>query len=569
MTTSTSNPFDLDEDEKKSMEEMLGQAADPATFTRGSLINATVIHSDKELVYLDIGKKQEGQCSRAEFNEVPEPGSEIPVVVLDSSADGAVQLSKRDADRRRALENIREAAQNNLQLSGKISRQVNHGYIVEVDGLDLFLPLSHSDIKPRKNRFQPGQNIDFRILELKDTSAVISRRVVLEELNEAGWNELAAKHSEGDEVEGVVSKIVSFGVFVTIGPIEGLVHQSDIGWKRFPKFKGRFKKGEKVQVKILGMDRENNRLSLGIKQLSEDPWVWAQRELQVGTTTRGRVASITDYGAFIEIRDGLEGLVHVSELSWAKRPGHPKNYVTMGAEQEAQVLALDFENKRISLGIKQLRPDPWENVRQEFQVGQVLEGPVTAITKFGAFVRLKEDVEGLVHFSDYSWDDKINRSLFKKNDTVQFKILEINLAERRISCGVKQLTPSPYEALRKKYRNGDVVECTIKSLTSFGLFAELEPGYEGLIHLSNIPLKEGEKLEERFKVGDKIQAALQKIDAENKKISLSITAFEKRQERAIIDQYVKKDDSPSTSSLGSFMKDALERTASSRTPEKK
>ncbi len=558
MTPSTTNPFDLDEDEKKTMEEMLGQVQDPSTFHRGALIHATVIHADRELVYLDIGKKQEGQCPRSEFSEPPQPGSEVPVVVKDSSPDGPVQLSKKDADRRRALESIREASENNLQLSGVISRQVSHGYIVEVDGLDLFLPLSHSDLKPRKNRFSIGEHVDFKVLELKDTSAVISRRKVLEERNEAGWTELMARHSVGEVVTGTISKVVSFGLFVMVDGIEGLVHLSDLSWKRYPKFKGRYRKGEDVQVKILNMDRENNRLSLGMKQLSQDPWEWAQQELQVGTVVSGRVTSITDYGAFVELREGLEGLVHVSELTWAKRAQHPRNYVTLGQEVSAQVLGVDLESKRLSLGVRQLQTDPWTGLDKDFPVGSVHEGTVTSITKFGAFVKLREDVEGLVHFSDYSWDDRPDRNQLKKGDSVRFKVLELNPTERRISLGIKQLTPSPYEDLRRRFRNGDIVDCQVKSITSFGLFAEIESGFEGLIHVSNIPLAEGEKLEERYKPGDRVKAVLQKIDVENKKISLSIKAFEKKQERDIIDQYVKKGDGPSTSSLGAFLKGALQ-----------
>lgn len=554
----TATPFDLEQDEKNSMEEMLELIEDREDFTTNSLIQATVIDSDREHVYLDIGKKQEGRCRRAEFTDAPQPGVEIPVIVLSTTDDGAIRLSKKEAERRIAWQSITEAFENAIQMSGRISRVVTHGYIVEMEGLDLFLPLSQSATRVSpKNRFQVGKTIDFKILELKEKhrSAIISHRKVIEERNDASWNELMENYAPGNEVEGTITKIVSFGVFIQVGDIEGLLHQSDISWKKYTKFKGRFKRGQTISVIILSMDRENNRLSLGLKQFSEDPWEWAQRELKIGDVITGRVTSITDYGAFIELTEGLEGLVHVSELTWAKRVKHPKKYLQIGQELEATVLALDFDSRRISLGIRQLQEDPWENLTEEFRVGEVREGEVTSVTKFGAFVKLKEDVEGLIHFNDFSWDEKVNRKMLKKGDTCTFKVLDLDIKSRRISCGIKQLTPSPYELLRKKYKNGQILECKIRNVTDFGLFAELEEGFEGLIHISNIPLRGEQKLEDAYKVGDVVTAVLQKIDVESKKIALSIKAYVRKQDQEVFDQYMKKDDSPSTSSLGSFFKE--------------
>ena len=559
-------PFDLEQNEKNSMEEMLKLVEDTSSFSKGELIQATIIDSDKENVYLDIGKKQEGRCPRSDFVETPAPGAEIQVIVQQSSPDGPVILSKKEADKRHAWESIREAFENTVQLSGQVSKTVNHGYMVEVGGVELFMPQSQSTARsgPR-SRFNVGDKLDFKILELKEShrSAIISHRAVVEERNDTRWNELQEKYKVGDELEGVVSKIVSFGVFIEVAGIEGLLHQSDISWKKYFKFKGKFKRGQELKVKLIGMDQENNRLSLGLKQMGEDPWEWAQRELHPGDVVTGKVTSITDYGAFAEIQEGLEGLIHVSELTWAKRVKHPRNYLQTDQEIKAQVLAVDMDAKRISLGIRQLNEDPWTSVANDFQVGHDLEGPVTSVTKFGAFVQLKEDVEGLIHFNDYTWSDKIDRKMLKKGDSVRFKILDINQDERRISCGIKQLTESPFESLRKKYKNGDIIDCKVKNITTFGIFAEFDEGFEGLIHISNIPLRGNEKLEDHYKPGDPIKAILQKIDVNSQKIGLSIKAFERKQEREIISQYLKKDDSPSSSSpFGDFFKNQENETKS-------
>ncbi len=558
-------PFDIDQNELESMEAIMEKFDSAHTegtgdFSRGSLIEATVIDYDDRDVYLDLGSKQDGRCSRAEFEEgeLPARGSTIQVVVQNASGDGPVRLSKKEADKLVAWEELKEAFQENTRLTGKITQSVNHGFIVEMGGLNLFLPQSQANVKSKgKGGMGPGRKIDFKVLELKEKnrSAIISHRKVIEEISESHWNELLAAHNVGDEVEGEVTKKVSFGIFIKVKGVEGLLHQSDISWKKFAPFKDRFKTGDIVHVKILAMDRESNRLSLGLKQLTEDPWEWATRELREGDVVRGIVTNITDYGAFLEILEGLEGLIHVSELTWSKRVKHPKKYLKIGEEIEAKVLSLDLENKRIALGVKQLQADPWDRILDHVRVGDVLEGTVSSVTRFGAFVQVFEEIEGLIHFNDYSWNDKVDRKSIKKGDTVQFKVLEINTHERRISCGIKQLTESPYEILRKKYNKGDILPCKITGITSFGLFVGIEDGFEGLIHISRIPLEEGQKLEDVFTVGADITAVLLNIDPKEKKIALSIKAFEKKQEQDIISQYIKKDDNPSTSSMGSYFKD--------------
>ena len=550
-------PFDLDSDELESMQEFLNAFNGQDDLSSDGIIEARVLDTDERDVFFDVGHKQDGRCALSEFPDPPTPGDVVRVVVMASPQDGIVRLSRLEAERRLAWQQIREAREADASLRGRVVQQLKAGYILDCGGVHLFMPLSQSDIKTNlRNRYPVGQELDFKVLEIKDghRSAVVSHRQIIEERNDESWNELTAKYKEGDEVEGQVTKKVSFGVFVKVLGVEGLLHQNDISWKRYASFKNRFKVGESLQVKILSMDRENNRLALGLKQLSEDPWVWAAREIQVGAILQGKVISVTGYGAFIEFREGLEGLVHVSELTWSKRPQHPKKYVKVGSEVSVKVLAIDPEKKRLSLGIRQLSEDPWEVMGREIKVGDEREGRVTAITKFGAFVEIKDQVEGLIHFNDYSWDDRVNRKLLSKGDVVKFRVLDIDRAERRIACGIKQLSPSPFELLRQKHKKGAIIEGKVTRVAPFGLFVDIGDGFEGLVHVSRIPRIDDRKFEERFKPGDTVHTVLQSIDAEQKKISLSIKAYEQKKEREMISQYLKKDDSPGTSSLGSFLK---------------
>lgn len=556
----SSTPFDLAQEELASMEQILDSFDEKENHTKGDLLEAVVMDVYDKDVYLDIGSKQNGRCPISDFEIPPVKNDRVEVVVLRKHEDGMIDVSKKEADRRVSWQHVKSAFEEKAQVTGLVEREVKHGFIVKSGGVELFMPLSQSGVK-KGEKFKPGQTIDFKILELKDRyhSAIVSHLAVISERNDQSWKDLTEKHSVGDIVEGRVSKKVSFGVFVNVEGIEGLLHQSDISWKKFAPFKDRFKVNDVINVKILTMDKENNRLSLGLKQLSEDPWEWVKKDLEIGSTVRGQVTSITDYGVFLEIREGLEGLIHVSELTWAKRVRHPKKYLQPGQEVEAKVLSIDFEHHRIGLGVKQLQADPWDSIKGNISTGEILEGIVTSVTKFGAFVQIRDEVEGLIHFKDYSWDDKADQKMLKKGDTVRYKILDINIPERRISCGIKQLTPSPYEMIKQKYRKGEVIDCKVTGITDFGIFVDIGDGFEGLIHISRIPHKDGQKLDELYKKGDTLQAALLKIDTDEKKIALSIKDVEKRKEREIISSYMKQDDAPSTSSLGAFFKKDTER----------
>lgn len=562
-----STPFDLDQSELESMEQIMQsfqEAGSQNQTDTGEIVQARVIDFDDKDVFFDVGLKQDGRCPAAEFDNRPAIGDEIPVVIMEKTGDSMIGLSRLEARKRISWKNLLEAEKEKTTLSGKIAEVLKQGYIVESDGLNLFMPLSQSNLKSRlRNRFPAGKEIIFKIIDIKDRhhSAVISHRQILEERNDEKWRELLSNHKPGDIVEAEVIKRVSFGVFLSVCGIEGLLHSSDISWKKNASFKNQFQVSEKLSVVILEMDAEANRLSLGLKQLTEDPWLWAARELAVGDIIEGTVTSVTDYGAFIEIKEGIEGLAHVSELSWAKRQKHPKSYVSINEIVHAEVLALDCDEHRISLGLKQLQQDPWEQLQSTVKIGDIRKGKITSVTKFGAFVEIIPEIEGLIHFKDYTWEDRADHSMIKKGEEVEFKILEMNSRERKVGCGIKQLTKSPYQLLGEKYKKGSVIDGKIKSITKFGLFVEIGDGFEGLVHLSRLPENKNdpEKLEEFYKKGDEIKTVLQNIDANKQKISLSIKAFEQKQSRDLMKQYMKKDDSPSTNnSFAAFFKDKVE-----------
>jgi small subunit ribosomal protein S1 len=535
--------------------------AEERSFRRGEIIEAKILDVIDQRVYIDLRAKSDGYVPLSEFSEVPHRGSQISVLIKSKETDTDSDLlvcSKTEADARRGWETIKEAFSKNLQVTGKIeTEEKGKGFIVNVEGVKMFLPASQLGMKYSTLEELKSQTLDFKIIKLneKGRSGLISRRKLIEEINKEKWEELIQSVKVGDKVSAEVSKIASFGVFCTVKGIEGLLRQNDISYKKFAPFKQYFQIGQTVELLVLEIDPANNRLSLGIKQMYEDPWVWAGRELEKDMVVRGIVTSLTNFGAFVELKEGLEGLIHSSELSWAKKPPHPKEVLKKGQEVDSVVLDIDLERKRLSLGLKQLLPNPWDNLTSNVRKGNILEGKVTGITKYGAFVEVEAGIEGLIHIGDITWDEKVKdpTHLLKKGQVVKYIIIDVNRETQRISCGLKQLTENPFESIKKKYPVGVIITGKIKSVVSFGIFVELEPGYEGLVHVSQIPDGKNIKLEEIYKAGETIKAVVLKIEPDSKKISLSIKDFDKALEKEEMSRYLKQDDSPSHGTLGSFI----------------
>ncbi|MBK6605430.1 MAG: 30S ribosomal protein S1 [Leptospiraceae bacterium] len=541
----------------KSTTSTLNRGTTERPFKKGAIIEGRIVDVYDQEVYVDLGLKSDCRVARSEFLETPEIGSTVAVVIKSKENDSEIYIaSKLEADARKGWETVKEAFSKNLQVQGRVDSEVkNIGYNVYVEGVQLFLPSSQLGMKATLEELK-AKPLDFKVIKLneKGRTGVLSRKKLIEEISKEKWDELIKIVKVGDKVNGTVTKVASFGVFCNVHGIEGLLRQNDISYKKYAPFKQYFQIGQSIELLVLEIDPTNNRLSLGIKQLYEDPWVWAGRELEKDMVVRGIVTSLTNFGAFVELKEGLEGLIHCSELTWAKKPPHPKEVLKKGQEVDSMILDIDLSKKRLSLGLKQLLPNPWDNLTSEVRVGNTLEGKITGITKYGAFVEVENGIEGLIHVGDITWDEKVKdpTTVLKKGQIVKYQILDINLDTNRISCGLKQLQENPYEALKKKYPTGVIVEGKVKSIVTFGVFLEIEPGYEGLIHVSQIPESKTLKLEELYKVGDIIKAVILKIDPDSKKISLSVKDFDKAMEKEEISKYIKTD-TPSSESFGSFI----------------
>jgi len=525
---------------------------------KGQIIEGVVVETREDTVFLDIGEKQEGRVPLSDFyNDAPSTGTPVSVV-LKRRVDGYAILSKKEADIRKGWDSIRDAYTNGYPVMGKVVGEIKgKGFVVHVEDVSLFLPASHLAMKFKDLADLKTKEIDVKIIEIneRNKSGVVSRKKLLEEVNNEKWDGLLEKVKIGDKVSAKVVKIANFGVFCEVEGVIGLLRQNDISYKKFAPFKQFFQVGQEFEVLILELDKENNKLSLGLKQMHEDPWDWAKRELEKGMIVSGTVTSLTSFGAFVELMDGLEGLIHTSELTWSKKPPLPKDLIKKADTVEAEVLDIDFDKRRLSLSMKHLLPNPWDNLSANVRVGNNLEGIITGITKYGAFVEVESGIEGLIHLSDITWDEKEKNptALLKKGQKVEYKILDVNLDSQRISCGLKQLTEHPYEALKKKYPPGTLVEGKIKSIVSFGVFVEVEPGFEGLVHISEIPPDRTNQLEEYYPIGAIVKTAVLKIDSNTKKISLSIKDHDKAVEREEMAKYIKDDGEVSRESLGSFM----------------
>lgn len=528
-----------------------------STMSKGQVVEGIVVETREDTVFLDIGEKQEGRVPLSDFPEPPSPGDHF-TVVFRRRVDGYAILSKKEADVRKGWETVKDAFNNGYPMTGKIVGEVKgKGYTVDIEDVNLFLPASHLAMKFKDLADLKSREIDVKVIELNDKnrSGVVSRKKLMEEVNNEKWDVLLENVKVGDKVLAKVVKIANFGVFCEVHGVVGLLRQNDISYKKFAPFKHFFSVGQEFEVLVLELDKENNKLSLGLKQMHEDPWDWAKRELEKGMIVSGTVTSITQFGVFVELMDGLEGLIHTTELSWSRKTPNPKDVVKKAQPIEAEVLDIDFENRRLSLSIKHLQPNPWENLSANVRVGNTMEGTITGITKYGAFVEVENGIEGLIHISDITWDEKEKNptGLLKKGDKVEYKILDVNLDAQRISCGLKQLTEHPYEALKKKYPPGSLVEGKIKSIVPFGVFVEVEPGFEGLVHISEVPQDKSQNLEDYFPVGTEVRTAVLKIDSNTKKISLSIKDHDKAVEREEMAKYIKEDDEVSRESIGSFI----------------
>jgi small subunit ribosomal protein S1 len=406
-----------------------------------------------------------------------------------------------------------------------------------------------------------GQTFTFKILKFnrKRSNIVLSRRVILEQERETARTETLATIHEGKALEGVVKNITEYGVFVDLGGVDGLLHITDISWGRVKHPSEIFSVGDTIKVKVLSFDLERERVSLGMKQLTPDPWTVAVENYPVGSRISGKVVSLTDYGAFVELEEGIEGLIHVSEMSWTRKVRHPSKIVSVGEEVEAVVLDIKPENRRISLGMKQVVPNPWDVISEKYPLGTIIEGKIKNITDFGLFIGIDEGIDGLVHISDISWTKRIKHpsEVYKKGDVVQAKVLDIDKDNERFSLGIKQLADDPWKTVAERYEVGKEITGTVTNVTDFGVFVELEEGIEGLVHVSEISTEKVKDPSEQFKVADVIAARVMNINSDERRIGLSIKRLDMEDDQSLLSDYVSNMKAP-TSTFGEILRENLQ-----------
>ncbi len=536
-------------------------------FAEGEVVTGRVISVDREHVLVDIGYKSEGQIRIHEFrdengNITAEIGDKIEVMVewWDDEEERVV-LSKEKAANVKVWEAIKTSFDEEGTVQGVITNRVKGGFSVDI-GVQAFLPGSQADLRPIRNMDDMvGQTYDFKILKYnrKRSNIVLSRRAILEKELEQKRSTTLSSISEGKEVDGIVKNITEYGVFVDLGGVDGLLHITDISWGRVKHPSELFAIGDNIKVKILNIDLENERVSLGMKQLTEDPWSIASEKYPVGSRVTGRIVSLTDYGAFVELEEGIEGLIHVSEMSWTRKVRHPSKVVSVGEEVEAIVLDIKPESRRISLGMKQVVPNPWDVISEKYPVGTTIEGKIKNITDFGLFIGIDEGIDGLVHISDISWTKRIKHpsELFKKADVVQAIVLDIEKESERFSLGIKQLTEDPWQSVAERYEVGKEITGTITNLTDFGIFVELEEGIEGLVHVSEISKEKIKTPVGQYNISDVLTAKVMNINSDERRIGLSIKRLEMEEDQNLLSEYV-NNMGPATSTFGEILRDNLQ-----------
>ena len=562
-TVSTGSEEQLDRAALAALYEETFRNLEEGTITEGRVVALT-----KDKVIVDIGYKSEGMISNDQFSSEEltnlKVDDRLQVYIEEcEDADGNLVLSKEKADKMKIWEELETLYKEEKSIEGKVISRIKGGMMVDI-GVKAFLPGSQIDLHPvRDLDGLVGKTFPLKIIKINHRrgNVVVSRRVLLEETRDKKRQTTLANLKEGQLIQGMVKNITDYGSFIDLGGIDGLLHITDMSWGRVGHPSEMFTVGDKVEVTVLKYDRETGRISLGLKQKTADPWTNVAGKYPIGTRVRGRVVSLTDYGAFVELEPGVEGLVHVSEMSWTHEVRHPSRVVAVGDQVEAAVLNVDPASRKISLGMKQTAPNPWDMIESKYSIGTRIEGKVKSLTDFGAFIGLDEGIDGLIHISDMSWTKHIKHpsELFKKGQKVEAVVLRIDKEKERLSLGYKQLGRDPWEeTIPSRYHVGDSVAGKISKIADFGIFVELEGGVEGLIHISETGVEPQAKLDEKFKLQDNVSAKIIKVDQEERKIALSLRDHQLDSERQQVDEYHSSQGGPDQS-LGRAVKQSRKR----------
>ena len=513
------------------MKELLAKSYALREFREGSIVKGTVLEIRPREVLVDIGYKSEGAIAGHEFDDIEnlQIGDEVEVLIVRlENEDGMVVLSKERAAAKQNWEKIVQVFNEGGLIKGKVKAAVKGGLLVNI-GVEAFLPGSQIDIVPPKD-LTPfiGNTYDFKIVKLIEDrrNVVLSRREIIEAERSEKRAEFMANKKIGDTVKGVVKNITDFGAFVDLDGMDGLLHITDITWGRLNHPSEALKVGQELDVMVLDINKDKERVSLGLKQTQRNPWDKIEERYAVGAKVKGKVSNLMPYGAFVELEEGVEGLIHVSELSWTKRIARPSDVLAVGQEVEASVLGVNKDEQKISLGVRQLEANPWDEMEHKYPIGKTVKGVVRNMTAYGAFVELEEGIDGMVHVSDMSWTRKINHpsEMLKKGDEVEAVVIDIDKNAQRISLGIKQLDDDPWKAIETRFKVGDRVKGKVSKIATFGAFVELEGDIDGLVHISQISEDRVEKVKDVLKVGQEIEARVIKLDKVERRIGLSVKA---------------------------------------------
>ncbi len=533
---------------------------------RDKIIEGTVVRVDQETVLVDIGLKSEGHVPVSEFQNADgqvtvQIGDKIRVLMTRQDGKKGYVLSKKKADYLSAWDKIGDACQEGGIIEGTITGKVNGGFTVDIGGIQAFLPSSQVDIRPSSDSDSYiGLNARFKVIKVNQRrdNIVLSRRSVLEDERSAVRDVTLEKLEEGQIVTGTIKNVTDYGAFVDLGGVDGLLHVSDLSWGRVGKPTDVLKPGQQVTAKVLKFDRTKGKISLGIKQTLTDPWLDVPAKFPIGGRVHGKVVSLMEYGAFVELESGIEGLIHVSEMSWTKRVRRAADMLSIGDEVETVILGIDMGNRKISLGLKQVSENPWSTISEKYPAGTKIEGQIKNMTDFGMFIGIEDGIDGLVHVSDMSWTKRIKHpgDVYEKGSLVQAVVLKVDVENERLSLGIKQLEPDPWSLAPGKYRAGVQVTGKVTSLTDFGVFVELEEGIEGLIHVSELSREKIASAKEFAAVGDTLETVVLSCDPKERRISLSIKSMHVAVEKAEFEQYMGSQ-GESTSTFGDLLKQGL------------
>lgn len=539
-----SNNPELDFEGEMSFEQALEDYLTPdfGDLDEGSIVKGEIVRVDDDSVLVDVNFKSEGQINTNEFRDAEgnisvDVGDKVDVfVVRKNEMEGTIILSYEKAKRMQLFDQLEELQEDDGTCTGKIMRRIKGGYTVDLGGIEAFLPGSHVDLRPVPDMDAlVDQEYEFRILKInrRRSNVIVSRRVLLEEERSQKRKELLAVLEENQVITGRAKNITEYGVFVDLGGLDGLLHITDMSWKRIRHPKELVSLGDELELKVLSFDRDEEKVSLGMKQLVPDPWEDIAAKYPEGTVIVGKVTNLVDYGAFVELEPGVEGLVHISEMSWTRKLRHPSQMVKAGEEVEVVILGVDEERKRISLGMKQVKPNPWELVAEKFPEGTIIEGAIKNITEFGMFIGIEDGIDGLIHVSDISWTKKIRHpnEVYQVGDIVQAKVLTVDQENEKFTLGIKQLSEDPWTYVPDNYPVGSIVEGVVTNITDFGVFVEVEEGIEGLVHVSEISGKKIKSPSDMFKEGVTISAKVIHVSAEERRLGLSIKQLKEESDK--------------------------------------